>query len=738
MSRTFLSTILVSIAAGAITPVMTEAATTRITQTAIAPYTGPERRPATAPAMQWLDDGKTYARLSDDHRSIVKVDIATGEEAGTLMSLDRTRENTIENIEGFEVSPDGRMIMVWTGSEQIYRHSSRASHWIYELHSRILRPLSEEHPLQQSPVFSPNGLAVAFVADNNIFLKKLTYWTEVAVTTDGKAGEIINGIPDWSYEEEFTTSCSMSWSPDSRTLCFLRYDESRVPLYNLMMYEGTCDPMTQYAYYPGLMSYKYPVAGQPNSTVTLHSYDVDNRKVKTIDLPDTRIEYIPRIEFAHSDDRLMVVTLNRAQNRMELYSVNPRSTVAKSVLVEEHSAWINPITYENITYEPDGFVIISGRTGYDHLYSYSYSGALVKTLTSGEYDVTAYYGRNRANGAMYYQSTVSGPINRVISKLDSKGRVTDLTPKNGYGSARFSPDMTWYTITYSNATTPPSTILYSSSTEKARRTLVDNSKGAYAEKYMSEPHRQFFTFTTDDNISLNGYMILPTGFDQSKRYPAIMFQYSGPGSQQVLDQWSIDWMTFAAHQGYVIVCVDGRGTGGRGRKFMDAVYRNLGHYETIDQIAAAKYAASLPFVDGSRIGIHGWSFGGYETLMAASAKNSPYAAAVAVAPVTDWRYYDTIYTERYMLTPQENADGYRASAPLWRTADVRCPLLIMHGTADDNVHPENTLQYLSEMESGGNYCDLLLFPNMNHSINGCGAQSVVYARMIDYFNSHLK
>lgn len=719
-------------------PLDTFAAPTRITQAAITPYTGPARIPAAAPALHWMADGKNYAYISEDGRSILLRDIASGKDTGTLMSLDRTRENSIENIEGFEVSPDGRVIMVWTGSEQIYRHSKRASHWIYDLHSRILRPLSEEHPMQQAPRFSPDGLAVAFVADNNIYLKKLTYWTEVAVTTDGKAGEVINGIPDWSYEEEFTTSCSMTWSPDSRTLCFLRYDESRVPLYNLMMYEGTCNPMTQYALYPGLMSYKYPVAGQPNSTVTLHSYNVDNRKVTPIQLPDSRIEYIPRIEYGHSDDRLMVVTLNRAQTRMELYAVNPRSGVSRSVLVEEHSAWINPITYENITYDADGFTVISGRTGYDHLYRYSYAGALQATLTSGDYDVTAYYGRNSSTGAYYYQSTVSGPVNRVISRLDSKGKVTDLTPAAGYGTAMFSPDMSWYTITYSNASTPPATRLYSAAGHKEQRVLVDNTKGSYAERYLSEPHREMFSFTTDEGVQLNGYRIMPVGFDNSRRYPVIMFQYSGPGSQQVLDRWSVDWMTFAAHQGYVIICVDGRGTGGRGRRFMDAVYRNLGHYETIDQIAAARYAASLPYVDSSRIGIHGWSFGGYETLMAVSADGAPYAAGVAVAPVTDWRFYDTIYTERYMLTPNENAEGYRQSAPLWRTDKVRCPLLIMTGTADDNVHPANTLQYLSEMESHGSYCDLLLFPNMNHSINGCGAQSVVYARMLDYFNTHLK
>lgn len=713
--------------------------TQRITNQEISPYTGAARRPAKAPDIEWNEDGKTFTAMSADGHTIELFDLATGKALETLFDVSTTRGDVkIDHIDDYAISANGRMILVATNTQSIYRRSKQATYYVYERHGRILRPLSENHPVQQSPIFSPDGLAVAFVADNNIHIRKLIYWTEVAVTTDGAAGEVINGVPDWCYEEEFATTCSMDWSPDSQTLCYLRYDESQVPLYSLQMFEGTCNPLTRYALYPGEMSYKYPVAGQPNSKVTLHSYDIETRKIKDINLPDQRIEYIPRIKYAYSDERLIVTTLNRAQNRMELYTVNPKSAVAKSLLVEEHNAWLSPATYEDIHFEPDGFTILSSRTGWDHLYNYSYSGALKSQITSGEYDVTAYYGRDPRTGSVYYQSTSTGAVNRVVSRRDAKGRVTNLSPAHGNASANFAPDMSWYTLTYSNTTTPPSTKLYASGSDKARGALVDNTTGKYADRYAHEPHREFFTMNSD-GVTLNGYMIKPKDFDPSRRYPVIMYQYSGPGSQEVLDVWSIDWKTFAASkQGYIVMCVDGRGTGGRGRKFMDVIYRNLGHYETVDQIAAAEYAASLPYVDPSRIGIHGWSFGGYETLMAVSAHNAPYAAGVAVAPVTDWRFYDTIYSERYMLTPQENADGYHASAPLWRTADVRCPLLIMHGTADDNVHPANTYQYLSQMESDFNYCDVLLFPNMDHSINGCDAQSLVYARMLDYFNSYLK
>lgn len=578
---------------------------------------------------------------------------------------------------------------------------------------------------------------VSFVSsDNNIHLKKLNYWTEVDVTTDGAVNQILNGVPDWTYEEEFTTSSSMAWAPDSRTLCYLKYNESAVPTYSLTMYEGFCPPMQQYALYPGSYTYKYPVAGQPNSIVTLHSYDIDNRKTKDIALPDRNIEYIPRIAYSNDPTRLMTVTLNRAQNRMEIYAVNPGSAVAKSIMVEQANAWLNPATYEDITWLDNGFIILSGRTGFDHLYQYAYNGSLTAQITSGNFDVTAYYGFDAAKGVHYYQSTASGAINRVVSRIDRQGRVTDLSPATGTASAHFAPGMTRYILTYSNATTPPVSTLHSTTSNKTR-TIVDNTGGEYARRYASMPRREFITIPTEGGLQLNAYITKPANFDPSRKYPVVMYQYSGPGSQLVADRWEVDWTAFFAMKGYVVICADGRGTGFRGRQFMDVVYKNLGHYETIDQLATARYAASLPYVDASRIGIHGWSYGGYETLMAVGHPSSPFAAAVAVAPVTDWRFYDTVYAERYMLTPGENAAGYDSSSALRLTSNLKCPLLIMHGTSDDNVHPENTIAYLSKLESENNYCDLLLFPNMNHSINGCGVRALVYARMLDYFNANM-
>ncbi len=700
----------------------------------LAPFVSPMNRTISVAKPDYLPDGLSYLAVTDDAKRIAKYDTRTGAEIETVMDVSNTRETKIDHIEGYRMSPDGSKIIVHIEATPIYRHSFKAKYYVYEIRTRIMRPLSETHEYQRAPLFSPDGRMVAFVADdNNIYLKKIDFNTEVPVTTDGKTDHIINGVPDWVYEEEFSSASSMAWAPDNMTLSYLKYNESSVPAYSFPLYEGACDPMKQYALYPGNFTYKYPVAGEPNSVVTIHSYDIDNRKTKNITLPDEKIEYIPRIQYGGAPDRLIAVTLNRAQNRMEIFSVNPRSNVSKSIMVEEDNAWIEPCTYEDIKFYADNFVILSARSGYTHAYRYSYSGTMTKQITSGNYDVTAYYGYD-AKGNHYYQSTISGPVNRVISRIDPKGVTKNITPEHGYASAWFTPAMNYYTVCYSNATVPPAYTLYTIADKQVR--ILEDNKDAAA-RYASAPKKEFMTITTADGVTMNAYMIKPADFSASKKYPVIMYQYSGPGSQQVLDSWQIDWMNYAATRGYIVLCVDPRGTGGRGRAWETIVYKNLGHYETIDQQGAARYAASLPYIDGSRIGITGWSYGGYETLMAISTPDSPFAAAVAVAPVTDWRYYDSIYAERYMLTPRENEEGYEASAPLNAVGNMNVPLLIMHGTADDNVHLMNTIQYVSRLQAEGRWCDMFLYPNMNHSIYHCNARLSVYSRLIDYFNKNL-
>lgn len=698
----------------------------------IEPFVFPANKPDILPTMQFMPDGKTYLAPNDDCTRIIKYDLATGNEIETVFDATKTRENKISRFEDFSVSPDGSRLLVYTDKEQIYRRSYSASYYVYEIRHNILRPLSKEHQQQQIPVFSPDCRAVAFVADNNIYIKKLDFDSEVAVTKDGEKNVIINGVTDWSYEEEFAVTSTLAWAPDSRTLSFLRFNEADVHLYNLPLYQGACHPMNEYELYPGTMSYKYPVAGANNSIVTLHSYDVDTRKIKDIPLPDPNIEYIPRIEYTSSAEQLLVTTLNRDQNRMEIYSVNPKSTTVKSFYKEDSDAWVTVSTYENLVVTPKSVIINSSRSGYSHLYEYSLSGAQLRQLTSGDYDVKECYGVDK-EGNVYFQSTSSGPLNRVVSKVDVKGKITDLSVPDTYSEAIFTPGCESLVMTVSDASNPP---VYTLMTNKGKvvRELANNDR--YRARYSGLLEKRFITFNSDGNI-LNGYVVLPPDFSENKKYPVIMWQYSGPGSQEVLNKWNLNWEQYAARQGFIVACFDGRGTGSRGRKFETCVYRNLGYYETIDQINAARYMASLPYVDGNRIGICGWSYGGYETLMAVSANDNPYKAAVAIAPVTDWRFYDSIYTERFMLTPAANQEGYEESAPLLKASKVNCPLLLMSGTADDNVHPSNTMEYASMLQLNGTLFDMLLFPNMNHSIYQCGARAVVYGKMIDFFKKNL-
>ena len=697
---------------------------------ALAAYTAPANAAPKYDAV-YTPDGKLVER-SEDGKFLFAVDVRDAGRRDTLINLNHTRETTLPDFEDFRLSPDGSKILLWRESQPVYRRSFEAKYYVYERRTRLLKPLSTVHERQRDPLFSPDSRMVAFVAGGNIICAKLDYGTEVPVTDDGAPNSIINGATDWTYEEEFTVTSLMSWAPDNLNLCYVRFDESAVSLYSLPLYRGTCDPMEQYALYPGELSYKYPVAGQPNSTVTLHSYDVETRKTKTIALPGNPC-YIPRIEYADTPERLVVATLNREQNHYEIFAVNPKSTVARSIYTDDSRGWIIPEAYENLALEGNSLVVASDRDGWTRYYRVSYSGADMGAITDEGVDATAYYGTDAA-GNSYWQSAAPTPADRTLRRRDLRGVTATLGATDGTSAATFSPDFSSYVLTYSDINTPTATTLHRADGRELR-TLTDVA--AYSLRALPlKGRKEFFSFEAG-GVALNGYMVKPRDFDPGRRYPVIMSQYSGPGSQSVLNRWTLDWEDYYASQGYIIVCVDGRGTGGRGAAFRTIVYKNLGHYETIDQVSAARHVASLPFVDAAKIGIYGWSYGGYEALMAASADDCPYAAAVAVAPVTDWRFYDTVYTERYMLTPAQNESGYNSSSALRRALHLGCPLLMMYGTADDNVHPANTLQYVSTLQSAGILADMFVFPNMNHSINGCNARAVVYARMLSFFNKNM-
>ena len=698
----------------------------------IADYTTNVKRPKSPAHFTYMPDGESYLLLTDRGTKIVRYETATGKEMETVLDVSHTREASISVVNGFSLSPDGKKMLVYEKADPVWRYSIRAQYYVFEIGRNILKPLSTDHALQEAPMFSPDGRMVAFVSDNNIYIKKLDFNTITAVTNDGKVNEVINGVPDWVYQEEFSTAVSMAWSPDNTTLAYLKYNESQVPMFTFSLYEGVCPVKSEYALYPGMFTYKYPLPGVQNSVVTLHAFDVDTRKTKNIAFEDKTIEYIPRIRFGGNDSsRLMVATLNRDQTRMELYSVNPKSTVVKSILVEQSKAWIIPETYENLTLNDESFVVWSTRSGFTHLYEYSYSGALTRTITSGNWDVTAYYGSDML-GNHYYQSTQCGAVNRVVARIDKKNKVTVLSEERGSASATFSPGRNYFVLSQSSSDKAPLYTLYNNKL-KQLRVLVDNSD--VTSYYAGVAKKEFITVPGANGDQLNAYIIKPANFDASKKYPLIVTQYSGPGSSSVTDSWGIDWQQYAAmEQGYIVACVDPRGTNGRGYDFMTSVYCHLGVNETADHCAAARYFASLPYIDGTRMGITGWSYGGYETLMSVSASGTPFSAGVAIAPVTSWRYYDSIYTERYMLTPQQNPDGYKKSSPVNLTKEMNAKLLVMSGTADDNVHFSNTVEYMARLHGAGKLCNLMIFPNKDHSIYGCNSRELVYSNLIRHFN----
>lgn len=681
-------------------------------------------------------DGVHYYAATNGNTRIVKCEYRTGHEVDTLFDVKTARECDLKSFDGFSLSPDEKHLLIYADSEPIYRRSFKANYYTFEIRRNLLKPLSEGGK-QQVAVYSPNGRMVAFVRDNNIYIKKLDYGTEVAVTRDGEQNKIINGAPDWVYEEEFAMTSTLQWSPDDATLAFVKFDESQVPLYSFQLYEGYCPALPEYRFYPGSFAYKYPVAGETNSQVSVFSYTVDTRALKKMNLPLTADSYIPRIQFTPDPNRLAVVSLNRTQNQMDIYTVNPKSGVSKLLLRETDKAWIDEPILDNIAFYPDFFIIASCRSGYQHLYRYNYNGTLARQITRGEWNVSNFLGYDAQSGSYFYESNQEGALYKAIYKMNAKGVETKLSTLKGTNTAEFNPSCTYFINRYSSID-EPLVVTVCDARGKTLRTLEDNASLKALATQSGLPQKEFFTCANAAGDLMNGYILKPANFDPSKRYPVVMSQYSGPGSQSVLDDWKVDWEYYLANQGFIVACVDGRGTGGRSRAYETAVYMQLGKYETEDQVAGAEYMSTLPYVDGNRIGIYGWSYGGYETLMAMSTGNGIYRAGVAIAPVTDWRYYDTIYSERFMRTPQENGDGYRQSAPITHAANLKGSLLIVSGTADDNVHYLNTLQYSAALVEAGIQFDSQIYTNKDHHIRGCNTRHHLYTRVCNFFSDKLK
>ena len=688
--------------------------------------------PSSQPAL----DGRYYYQFNREGTKISKLSYKKEKDVTTFFDNSKIIDNKIESWDGYSMSSDEKSILLWTNSNPIYRYSFTANHYIYNIKENVLLPLSEQGR-EEIATLSPDGSRVAYVKDNNVFVKNLATGETSTVTTDGKKNEIINAVPDWVYQEEFGVLNTFAWSADGRYLAFVRFDESQVPMCSMELYEGECRQNPDYAIHPGRYDYKYPAAGEHNSVVSVHCYDTQTHELSKIELPLGEEDYVPDIQFGKQPyPTLMVVKLNRAQTRMNIYAVDPATGTSIEVYDEQSDMWIDEDVVTGVKYYSGFFVVKSNRNGRKHLYKYNYIGKQLKQISSGDYDVTAYYGYDEARKLFYFQ-TNKGALNRTIRCAnDVTGEVKEIVDGNGTYSATFNSDFTYYIRRFSDATTPDQFVLYSIDGKRVRD-LQLNEK--YAEKYTSSeiPRREFFTMYNDNGDKMNGYIIKPVDFDPSKKYPCIMSQYSGPGSQQVLNKWKMEWEEYFAMQGYIIACVDGRGTGGQGKAFQKAIYLNLGKYETEDQLAAARYMAEQPYVDADRIGIWGWSFGGFESLMAMSQDDSRYACGVAIAPVTSWKFYDSIYTERFMLTPQENSDGYNY-APLDLTDKLKGKLLLMFGSADDNVRIVNSMQYVAKLHSENKQFEMMVYPNMNHSINGCNVRLPLYQRVLNFFDNNLK
>ena len=689
-------------------------------------------------------DGEHYTQISRDGKKIVKYSFKTGKEVATIFDVETARDCNLKRFDDYIMSPDETKILIQTETKAIYRRSFTAVYYIFNVRNNTLEPLSDGGP-QQVPLFSPDGHQIAFVRDNNLFLVKLLFGnSESQVTKDGKFNEVLNGIPDWVYEEEFGFNRAFDFSADGTMLAYIRFDESQVPMYSFPWYKGLNPSLDEYNVYPGAYEYKYPMPGVDNSKVTVHTFDIKSKVTRQMDLPLDVDGYIPRIQFTDNPDVLAIMTLNRHQNRFDLYFANPRSTLCKLVVRDEADQYIKEEAYGNMTFYPENFVMMSERDGYNHLYLYSAGGNLIKQITKGQFEVKDFLGWDKKTNTYYYTSNEGSPLRSAVYKIDAKGRKTKLSTKEGTNRAIFSKSMKYYINTFTNITTPP-VITINDNTGKTLTTLVDNKLLAEKVANLHMPSKEFFTFTTSDGVELNGWMMKPANFDANKKYPVIMHQYSGPGSQRVLDQWNIGsrsdggmFEAYMADQGFISVCVDGRGTGGRGAEFEKCTYMNLGVKEARDQVETALYLGTLPYVDAKNIGIWGWSFGGYTTLMSMSEGTPVFKAGVAVAAPTDWRFYDTVYTERFMRTPKENMEGYEASSAMNRVDKLHGELLLMHGTADDNVHLRNASEYSEALVQADKQFDMHIYTNRNHSIRGGNTTKHLLTRVTNFFIEHLK
>ncbi|WP_373521768.1 S9 family peptidase [Aquiflexum sp.] len=680
--------------------------------------------------INWMKDGQYYSSLQSGLTGpkVVKINVATGEEAEVLIDGGALGIN----FSSYAFNPDETKALVATDVESIYRRSSKGVFHVIDLQTGTSQKLMDGEKIMYATL-SPDNNKVAFVKENNLYIAELANGQVSQITTDGKWNHVLNGAADWVYEEEFSMSKAFDWSPDGSKIAFIRFDETEVQEFNMQTWGKL---------YPKDYKFKYPKAGEKNAEVSIHIYNLNSKKTVAVDSGSEKDIYLPRIYWTGEANTLAFLRLNRLQNQLDLFYANALTGETKLILQEKSE------TYVDLNYNDDlrflegnkGFIRTSEQDGFKHIYLHDSQGKLIRQVTNGNWEVSDLVGLDEKSKKIYYISTENSPLERnlYVINMDGKGKKL-LTPEKGTYTINMSKDFKYYIANFSQANSPLKVTLNESS-GKLVKVLEDNRELMSKIGNFAISPKDFFTFNTVDGTSLNAYMIKPVDFDESRKYPVLMYVYGGPGSQNVTNSWGGTrdfWHHHLASEGYIVVCVDNRGTGARGRDFKHVTYANLGKIETEDQIAGAKHLGALPYVDKTRIGIWGWSYGGYMSSLALMVGNDVFKAAIAVAPVTTWRYYDTIYTERYLQTPQLNAAGYDDNSPITHVNKLKGNLLLIHGTGDDNVHFQNAVDLVDALVKADKQFETMYYPNKNHGISGGNTSWHLYSLMTDFIKRKL-
>ena len=680
--------------------------------------------------INWMNDGNFYTALSDN--KIVQYDITTGLALQTMVEGGRLSTPIV--IDDYAFSNDEKKLLLQTQKQRIYRRSFVAAYYLYDLNTRSLQPLSTKGA-QQYAAFSPDGSKVAFVRGNNLFYVTLADMQEEQVTVDGKFNSIINGTTDWVYEEELSFVVGFEWSPDGKKLAYYRFDESAVKEYNLQYWGNFL--------YPVDYQYKYPKAGEKNSTVEIWFYDLTSKKKVKADTGDASDVYIPRIQWTAESNVLSIRKLNRLQNHLLLMHANATTGTTRVILDEKTDTYFDIEVLDDLTYLSNGkqFIYTSEESGFKHIYLYSVDGTLIRKLTTGNYEVSDFIGFDEKSKTCYYTSTEVSPMERHFYSVSFDGKKkVKLSPTAGTHEINMSNDFQFYIDHNSSATHPTVVTLYRTRKNVSLKVLERNEELVKNAKEYGVVPKEFFSLKNDEGTTLNGFMLKPENFDPRKRYPVILYQYSGPGSQQAVDSWAGSHFYFhqlLTQKGYIVVILDPRGTGGRGEAFKKVTYKQLGKYELEDHLAAARYLTTLDYVDESRLGIWGWSYGGYMSSLVMTKGAGVFKLGIAVSPVTNWRFYDTIYTERYLQTPQLNPDGYDLNSPSTYAGKLEGKFLLIHGTGDDNVHFQNSIALENALINAGKQFESFYYPDKHHGIQGGNTRHHLYTMMLNFIEKNL-